>query len=267
MTDDLPRELKTLFERARADEDPSNADRSAVHRALAARLGLSAAAGAGAALSAGSAAAQGTASSAAGIMTASAIVGKTGMAGVAALWLAIGATVGTGVSLATVFSPASPPQPTVPAAPADPHGTPALESRNSPPLRPAPPTIQSTTRIAEPEAEKPRPPSSKPKTAETATPENEPRRVSAPALREEAHALAAVQQALRDEQPQNALELLDAQEQSFPNGALRAERAAARVLALCAGHRIVAARAAAAEFLRNYPDSPIANRVRGSCAK
>jgi hypothetical protein len=267
MTEELAQELKTLFERARSDEDPTNADRLAVGRALAARLGLSAAAGAGAALSARTAAGQGSAISAAG-MTAAGIAGKTGVAGAAALWLVVGAVVGTGVSMATVLTTASRPPPTVSAPPATSPPAAARETRNSPPLlSPAPLALRSNTKIGQLEAEEPQPPSSKQKRPETAAPENEPRRVTASALQEETRALAAVQQALRDEQPEKALELLDSQERSFQNGALQAERAAARVLALCAGHHVIAARAAAAEFLKNYPESPIANRVRQSCVR
>ena len=269
MTEEPPQELKTLFERARSDEDPTNADRLAVRRALAARLGLSAAAGAAVALSARTAAGQGSAISAAG-MTASGIAGKTGAAGAAALWLVVGAVVGTGVSMAPVLTTASRPPPTVSAPPATTPLAAAHETPNSPPpLPPAPFALRSNTKIGQLDAEKPLPPSSKPKPPETAAPENEIEspRVTASALQEETRALAAVQQALRDEQPQKALELLESQERSFPNGSLQAERAAARVLALCAGHRVSAARAAAAEFLKNYPESPIANRVRQSCAK
>jgi hypothetical protein len=267
MTEELPQELKTLFERARGDEDPKSADRLAVGRALAARLGLPAAAGAAAALSARTAAGQGSAISTVG-MTASGIAGKTGVAGAAALWLVVGAALGTGVSMATVLTTASRPPPTVSAPIATSPPAAARETRNSPPpLPPARLAFRSNTKIGQLAAEKPQPPSSKPRQPETATPENEPPRVTASALREETRALAAVQQALRDGQPENALGLLDSQERAFPNGSLQAERAAARVLALCAGHRAIAARAAAAEFLRNYPESPIANRVRQSCAK
>jgi hypothetical protein len=265
MTLELPPELKTLFERARSDEDPTNADRLAVGRALAARLGFPVAAGAGAALSARTAA--GSALSAAS-MTASGIAGKTGVAGAAALWLVVGAVVGTGVSMATVLTTASRPPPAVSAPPAISPPRPARESRNSPPpLPPAPLGARSNTAIEQLDPGKPQPPSSKPGRPETAVPENAPPRVTSSALQDETRALAAVQQALRDGQPENALELLEAQERAFPNGSLEAERAAARVLALCAGHRVIAARAAAAEFLRNHPESPIADRVRQSCAK
>jgi hypothetical protein len=267
MTEELPQELKTLFERARSDEDPTNADRLAVGRALAARLGLPAAAGAGAALSARTAAGQGSAIGAAG-MTASGMAGKTGVAGAAALWLVVGAVVGTGVSMATVLTTASRPPPTVSAPLATSPLAAAREPRNSlPPIPQAAPAPRSDTQIAQGEAAKPQPRSSQPKRPETAVPENEPPRGSASALQEETRALAAVQQALRDEKPEKALELLESQDRSFMNGSLQAERAAARVLALCAGHRVSAARAAAADFLKNHPESPIANRVRQSCAK
>jgi hypothetical protein len=62
-----------------------------------------------------------------------------------------------------------------------------------------------------------------------------------------------------------ALALFDEHDRSFPNGTLAEERAAERVIALSDLHRCDQARAAAAEFLREHPHSPLAARVRGPC--
>jgi hypothetical protein len=264
MTDELHPELKSLFERARADEDPSSADRGAVRGALSARLGVAVAAGAATALGANTVAAQ-------GVGVASAIGAKTGVVGAAALWLVVGATIGTGVSLATVPAPTDPASP-VPAAA---HGVAQrLEARASDRSARTDSTPVGVTALrglqAAPQSKQPpksRPLSSKPPTSYSGFADREATRTSAPALGAETHALAAVQQALRDDRPEQALGLLEAQERTFAQGVLQAERAAARVLALCAGKRLAEARAAAAEFLREYPDSPVADRVRASCAR
>jgi hypothetical protein len=63
-----------------------------------------------------------------------------------------------------------------------------------------------------------------------------------------------------------ALALFDEHARAFPNGALAEERAAERVVALGALRRCDEARAAAVEFLRDHPHSPLSARVRESCA-
>ncbi|HET9955866.1 MAG TPA: tetratricopeptide repeat protein [Polyangiaceae bacterium] len=86
-------------------------------------------------------------------------------------------------------------------------------------------------------------------------------------LSEEARALAEAQRALSRGAPRVALSLLAEQSQAFPTGALREERAAARIFALCASGDAARARSEAARFLRNSPHSPLAARVRAACAK
>ncbi|MBI5513045.1 MAG: hypothetical protein HY909_04710 [Deltaproteobacteria bacterium] len=70
---------------------------------------------------------------------------------------------------------------------------------------------------------------------------------------------------LRRGDPGGALTALGTHRQRFPRGALREEREALRVLALCALHRDAEARAVAARFLATWPRSPQASRVRSSC--
>jgi hypothetical protein len=63
-----------------------------------------------------------------------------------------------------------------------------------------------------------------------------------------------------------ALALFEEHARAFPTGALAEERAAERVVALGDLRRCDEARAAASDFLRDHPHSPLAARVRESCA-
>jgi hypothetical protein len=62
-----------------------------------------------------------------------------------------------------------------------------------------------------------------------------------------------------------ALALLDEHRTRFANGVLVQEREAERVVVLCALGRAEEARSAAAVFLRDWPRSPLAGRVRATC--
>jgi hypothetical protein len=85
-------------------------------------------------------------------------------------------------------------------------------------------------------------------------------------LSREARALSGVQRAVRDGRSSEALALLDQQDRDFPQGELRQERVAARVVALCAAGRASEARTLAASFLARAPRSPLAARMRTVCA-
>jgi RNA polymerase sigma-70 factor (ECF subfamily) len=63
----------------------------------------------------------------------------------------------------------------------------------------------------------------------------------------------------------HALALLDEHRTRFANGVLVPEREAERVVVLCALGRAGEARSAAAAFLRDWPRSPLAGRVRATC--
>jgi hypothetical protein len=63
-----------------------------------------------------------------------------------------------------------------------------------------------------------------------------------------------------------ALTLLEEHARRFPGGVLVEERSAERVVVLCALGRTSEARAAGGAFLRDHPSSPLAARVRASCA-
>jgi hypothetical protein len=85
-------------------------------------------------------------------------------------------------------------------------------------------------------------------------------------LREEIELVQKANSALRGGKPEQAQALLDQHGEKFGSGALREEREAARILALCALGKQAEAQAAAAKFLRESPRSMQAARVRGSCA-
>jgi len=63
-----------------------------------------------------------------------------------------------------------------------------------------------------------------------------------------------------------ALAAFDQHARDYPNGLLAEERSAERVIALCDLGRRADARVGAVGFLRQYPHSPLAARVRSACA-
>jgi hypothetical protein len=98
------------------------------------------------------------------------------------------------------------------------------------------------------------------------------KRLSAPAAPPASASLAVevklmhdVDAALKSGYPESALALLDERREG-DGGYMQEERAAARVFAVCQMGRIDSARAAASRFLRERPHSPLAARVRASCA-
>jgi RNA polymerase sigma-70 factor (ECF subfamily) len=82
----------------------------------------------------------------------------------------------------------------------------------------------------------------------------------------EAQLLRDADAALRANEPARALALLDRHAASFPNGLLVEERTAERVVVLCALGRTDEARDLASKFLADHRRSPLAERVRASCA-
>ncbi|HEY6560636.1 MAG TPA: hypothetical protein VI072_25330 [Polyangiaceae bacterium] len=85
-------------------------------------------------------------------------------------------------------------------------------------------------------------------------------------LHEETDLLVRAQRELGGGRPDGALALLDEHERRFPRGSLAQERAAVRVLSLCRAGRALEARAHAQRFLEAAPRSPVAPRIRRSCA-
>ena len=84
-------------------------------------------------------------------------------------------------------------------------------------------------------------------------------------LAEEVRMLEEAQAALRSGDSLVALALLRRLDQRFPRGALREERAAAEVLALCANDLSGEAVGRGRAFLAKYPHSVYAARVRAAC--
>jgi len=92
--------------------------------------------------------------------------------------------------------------------------------------------------------------------------------IQSPALQTgaEVELIQRAQQALEAGDATAALVLLSEHARRFPNGALSEERDAARVLALCGAGQQDDAEQMGAAFLGRYPSSPLASRVRASCA-
>lgn len=93
----------------------------------------------------------------------------------------------------------------------------------------------------------------------------EPAALANGSLNAETVLLARAQRALGSGSPGDALPWIQQHAARFPNGALAQEREAARVLALCALKRTGEARRATQQFLRVWPSSPLADRVRTAC--
>lgn len=85
-------------------------------------------------------------------------------------------------------------------------------------------------------------------------------------LEAETDLLQHAQSELRAGRADQALKALDEHGTEFQDGVLREERKASRILALCALGRTTEARAEAQRFLAASPRSPMAERVRTSCA-
>ncbi len=86
------------------------------------------------------------------------------------------------------------------------------------------------------------------------------------ALQAEARLVREADRALKAGDAEGSLRLLDEHAATFPRGALEPERAAERVLALCAAGRTAEAQRDARAFLASHEAGPLATRVRGSCA-
>jgi hypothetical protein len=85
-------------------------------------------------------------------------------------------------------------------------------------------------------------------------------------LQEETALLAEVNGALGAGQLRGALDLLDTYDRRFPNGVLREESAATRVVVLCQLERGSRAAAMAKRFLAQHASSPLVPRVQRACS-
>lgn len=239
---DLSPEAKALVDLARADDEPTEADRARVRGALGASVATALVMG-----STTSVAASATAKAAAlGVG-----VGLGGAAKIA-MWVGVGMALGaatTGVIVVATQSPADKPRPaaTSPSRTSDRTPRAAADDVNAPAEAPSSTTTIPLEVTSKPAAVKPSP------TAPSSLPV-------------EMHLLATARAALSAGDARRALSLLEEHERDFPSGVLAEERRASKVFALCElGRRADAARAAM-EFLRTAPSSPLRGRVLDSCA-
>ncbi|MBI5545893.1 MAG: hypothetical protein HY901_18545 [Deltaproteobacteria bacterium] len=162
------------------------------------------------------------------------------------------------------------PSPVLPAPRAPPAASPATEAES--------PTTSAT---ATPPAPSPAPRAARPKaqtfapldltTADHAAQPSEepgpsPAATAQGTLADELRLLREAQIAAKEGSPRRTLELLDEHARLYPQGALREERTAARIVALCARGRLAEAAEEAEVFLDENPSSPYASKVRDSCA-
>jgi hypothetical protein len=272
---DLTPEDQALLERARLGGDAATPeDHARVKRRLFAQVGV--AVGTSAVATSGGASAGLTASASAG----STLVGSVGKIVVA---LAIGAGAGTGVTVAYHARPTQPP-PVAPATqPSNAIATIERDRSNEPPT--AELGTEPLARAPSREATRDRPASARSAALSAPLPADRPIASQAaenvspapaqPAPRQqpvgpatvaaEAELLRQADAALKAGDAARALALLGEHATRFPNGMLIEEREAERIVVLCALGRTEEARAAASQFLRVRPRSPLSQRIRESC--
>ncbi len=274
MRDELSLEMKRLVERARRDESPANASlKRRVRHSLSLAVPTSAFLGSGLAAASGSAASSGT-----GAALGVAATGKasTGLLLGFCAWVAGGFAIGIGATTAYVgwVSPRmgqqAPPRASAAslATARQPGVTPRSVAAAATTIENLAPEPSIASALLGREAATNRAPGSSAVTNNAAT---APGQAAAdlrqvPSLADEVAQLARVQQALRDGQGRAALEAVDAAALRFAHGQLEPDFQAARVLAWCELGQTARARQAADTFLRVHVASPLAERVRDSCA-
>lgn len=255
---DLGPEARSILDGGRDGDDPTPADRVRIRGSVMRAIAAGGAATTAAAVSEAAVAAKAAQGIALGwkILAGLLITGAVG--GGAALALrqeapAAPALVTSGSPPAQATSASPPPEDaTPPSAPLAPSSTASTVAS----ARPASPPPE---RRFEPSKE-PAPLEEPPSPSVVVAPPTPP----ADTLTDETRRLREAHGALTGGDPARALSLLD--EQAAAGVQLREERTAARILALCQLGRVDEARAAAARFLAESPRSPLADRVRASCA-
>lgn len=265
-------ECQALYRAVKTEERSSLADRRAVRLALATTIAAgvhTAATGAAASVVAGAGVGNGAASAT--------VVGAKGLVQLLAggnflSGLLVGAVVGTAVSV-TAFVVVPTKQPSVGVtltdmtAPArhtnlvsERKGTAQEIVRSEKALGSTPETMVS---LAEDSiVSRPLPAASRPTSTNVSTTSQT---AHDDRLLDETQALAKVQDALSRHDPNLAWTLLEQQDRQFPSGQLGEERAAAKVLALCAAGRTTEANEARERFIAMHPQSPLVNRVMTDC--
>ena len=227
-----------ILDLARTARTPSPEDKARVERRFALALGLTASAASAAA------SAQTASSLTAGKSVASAVVLKW--------WAGGGALLAAAFAGYTVLSGPTAPSPAVPAElPVSAVTTPAAPNTSQVDLQPAAAADVTGDGQAEPASRR-----------------TEPRRRAAagPSLAAELELLHRAQSAWRAREAARALSIVDEHRARYPRSALRVEREALQVLALCElGRRSEAARVARA-LLAREPLSPLRAAIEQSCA-
>jgi hypothetical protein len=234
MPNPLGPDAQAILEAARDADNPRESDRTRVGRVLLNRVAAAGAVGAGTSLFASSAAAASLAKS---ILLPALLVVAGGVLGGAVVW----STRPVALPPATPSTPVvvTPPGATSPApviaAPGGQAASLESPSLESPSSRPVAPTVPKH-------------------------------------LAGETALLAEVTVALRNGDARQGLRLLDAYQRRYPAGILREEMRGARIIARCqladqggADAALASAREVARDFLRRYPASPLAPRIRKAC--
>jgi len=240
---------QTIIEAARGEHDPTPDDRARVRSALSAALVPAAGSGTGSPLAdAGLRAAEAHATTTTALTTkllvGGALIGATGLGGG---YLALHSVTPTAppAEAAGQLPRAAPRDEHAPAVPVEAR-EPETKTKATEPAAPLLP-VRTGTATA-------------PALGGAATPGPE------SSLAQELALLRQAQHALQRNDGVRSLALLDQMVERHPHGVLGEEAAAARVFALCSAGRPREARAQAARFEQQYPESVLAPRVRTACA-
>lgn len=256
---DLGPEARSILDGGRDGDDPTPADRARIRGSVMRAIAAGGAATTAAAMTEAAVAAKAAQGIALGwkILAGLLITGAVG--GGAALALrheapAAPALVTSGSPPAQAASASPPPEETTPPS------APLAPASTTPTVASARPASPPPERRIEPSKEPAPPALEEPSPSAAVAPPTPP----ADTLTDETRRLREAHGALTGGDPARALSLLD--EQAAAGAQLREERSAARILALCQLGRVDEARVAAARFLAESPRSPLADRVRASCA-
>jgi hypothetical protein len=227
----MDKAARDLLERARDAHDPTAADRARVRRKLAVRV------------VAGSAALGG--------MAKASMLGSSTLLKIALPLVILGAAGAYAVHAARVQAPA--PIPTA--------------STIEVPAIVAPPQVAAeATTVVPPPATTEAPAITAPPVVSHAAQHPKPRVEAPPDLDAENLLVTEAQGAIQRKDFATALAKLDAYDRAFHAGILVEEARAARVVAVCGAGRTAEAQTLGRVFLATYPRSPLAPRVRTSCA-
>ncbi len=242
---DMSPDLRRLLDDARSVDDPTAADRDRVRAALVAGL----ASGAGSTAVAGG--------------------GKLGLMGRLGIVALVGALLAGGVwwfASSTSSSEESAPVEVSRLEPAAPPAAVREGVKGWSERATEPPAAEPEQPAAAADASAPLAPAdAAPQIVSSRAVRPKPKMRDAAQLAEEARLLRDAETARRGGDVGLATQRLDEHRRRFPRGALATEREAARILVLCDAGRAAEAKKLAARFLRRYPRSPLADRVRSAC--